>query len=78
MLVFIVFTILLALTMVIGFEIKGARRWIRVPGLSIQPSEFVKPAFAVVAAWLFAQGRTERRFPGHHLHHALPDGGRRC
>ncbi len=50
--------------MVIGFEIKGARRWIHVPGLSIQPSEFVKPAFAVVAAWLFAHGRTSERFPG--------------
>ena len=61
---FIIFTILLALTMVIGFEIKGARRWIHVPGLSIQPSEFVKPAFAVVAAWLFAHGRTSERFPG--------------
>src|SRR3546814_18277197 len=37
---------LLALTLVLGDEIKGARRWISLAGLSLQPSEFVKPAFA--------------------------------
>jgi len=55
---------LLALTFVIGTEIKGARRWIHLPGLSLQPSEFVKPTFAVVAAWLFAMQRKHERFPG--------------
>ncbi|HSU07298.1 MAG TPA: FtsW/RodA/SpoVE family cell cycle protein, partial [Acetobacteraceae bacterium] len=50
-------------TMVVGVEIKGARRWIALPGLSIQPSEFLKPCFAVVAAWLIAEGR-RARFPG--------------
>ncbi|WP_448191180.1 FtsW/RodA/SpoVE family cell cycle protein [Azospirillum sp. sgz301742] len=51
-------------TLVVGVEIKGARRWIHVPGLSIQPSEFIKPAFAVVAAWLFSLSRTNPGFPG--------------
>ena len=46
--------VLLSLTFVIGIEIKGARRWINLPGLSLQPSEFVKPTFAVVTAWLFS------------------------
>ena len=55
---------LLALTFVIGVEIKGARRWINVPGLSLQPSEFVKPTFAVVAAWLFAEQKLHPGFPG--------------
>ena len=41
-----------------GTEIKGARRWISLGFISIQPSEFLKPAFAVVAAWLFASART--------------------
>ena len=36
-----------------GPEIKGAQRWLFFNGLSIQPSEFLKPAFAVVAAWAF-------------------------
>ncbi len=60
----IVALILTAATMVIGVEIKGARRWISLPGMSLQPSEFLKPCFAVVAAWLIAEGRRTRRFPG--------------
>ncbi len=55
---------LTAATMVIGVEIKGARRWIALPGMSLQPSEFLKPCFAVVAAWLMAGGRRSRNFPG--------------
>jgi len=55
---------LLSLTFVIGVEIKGARRWINMPGLSLQPSEFVKPTFAVVAAWLFSEQKLRPRFPG--------------
>lgn len=42
----------------IGTEIKGARRWVPFFGFSLQPSEFVKPAFAVVAAWLIALQKT--------------------
>ena len=38
-----------------GIEIKGSRRWVKILGQSVQPSEFVKPVFAVIAAWLFAQ-----------------------
>jgi cell division protein FtsW len=51
--------LLTAMTLVSGAEIKGARRWLSLPGLSMQPSEFLKPFFAVVAAWLIAQGRRE-------------------
>ena len=51
-------------TMFIGVEIKGARRWIALPGLSVQPSEFLKPCFADVAAWLISEGRRTPRFPG--------------
>ncbi len=51
-------------TLFIGVEIKGARRWIALPGLSLQPSEFLKPCFAVVAAWLISEGR-RARFPGY-------------
>ncbi|WP_291298247.1 FtsW/RodA/SpoVE family cell cycle protein [Elioraea sp.] len=46
-----------AATLIIGAEIKGARRWISLPGMSLQPSEFLKPCFAVLAAWLFAEGQ---------------------
>lgn len=43
-----------------GMEIKGAQRWIHLPGFSLQPSEFVKPAFAIVSAWLISH---QKRFP---------------
>jgi cell division protein FtsW len=68
LLVFCGSVVLLAATFVIGVEIKGARRWISVPGLSsLQPSEFAKPSLAVISAWLLAQSRTERRMPGYFL-----------
>jgi len=55
---------LTAATMVVGMEIKGARRWISLPGMSVQPSEFLKPCFAIVAAWLLSEGKKSPRFPG--------------
>ncbi len=62
---------LLALTFVVGVEIKGARRWINLPGLSLQPSEFVKPTFTVVAAWLFTEQKERPGFPGNAISLAL-------
>jgi cell division protein FtsW len=53
-----------AATMVIGVDIKGARRWISLPGMSIQPSEFLKPCFAIVTAWLLSEAKKSPRFPG--------------
>src|SRR5205085_9940149 len=53
-----------ALTFLIGAEIKGARRWINLPGLSLQPSEFVKPTFTIVAAGPFAAQEARPGFPG--------------
>jgi cell division protein FtsW len=62
---------LTAVTLFAGSEIKGARRWIDLAGLSIQPSEFVKPCFAVVAAWMFAEQHGKRRLPGNAIAIAL-------
>ena len=55
---------LLGLTLVMGTEIKGASRWISLGGFSLQPSEFVKPCFAVVAAWVFSLQHGPDRIPG--------------
>jgi cell division protein FtsW len=54
----------LLLTSFVGIEIKGACRWLDIGGMSIQPSEFVKPAFAVVCAWMFSKQKDEVFFPG--------------
>ncbi len=51
---------LLWLTLRVGVEVKGARRWISFAGNTIQPSEFVKPAFAVIGAWLFSEAMQGR------------------
>ena len=56
---------LMVLTLFIGPEIKGATRWLPVGPYSLQPSELVKPGFAVVAAWMFAEQRLDGRFPGY-------------
>ncbi len=58
-------TLGLLVTPLIGPEIKGATRWLSIGGLSVQPSEFAKPGFAVLAAWLFADWRERGEFPGH-------------
>lgn len=54
----------LIFVLIAGTEIKGAQRWIHLPGFSLQPSEFVKPAFAVTAAWLIARQKDIPNFHG--------------
>jgi cell division protein FtsW len=64
--------LLLVLTLLLGTEIKGASRWLHLFGVSIQPSEFVKPCLAVTAAWMFAAQRDEQaQIPGNLIAIAL-------
>jgi len=51
-------------TLAFGSEIKGARRWISIADFTLQPSEFIKPCFAVIAAWLFAMRSEDGRHSG--------------
>jgi cell division protein FtsW len=44
---------LMFLVPIIGEEKNGARRWINV-GMSLQPSEFLKPGFAIICAWILS------------------------
>ena len=48
----------------IGHEVKGATRWIRIVSFGLQPSEFLKPALIVTAAWLFAEEKRGAPVPG--------------
>ena len=43
---------------------KGATRWFSLGFASFQPSEFLKPGFAILAAWLLAAGQTPDGPPG--------------
>jgi cell division protein FtsW len=63
LLVFAVSIVLVALTPFIGAEIKGARRWLSIFGFSLQPSEFLKPAFIVLTAWMFAESKRNPEMP---------------
>lgn len=62
--VLIVSLVLMLAVLFVGTEVKGARRWISVFGLSLQPSEFMKPAFVVIVAWLFAENARRSDIPG--------------
>ena len=58
---------LMAAALFVGIEIKGARRWGSLAGISIQPSEFMKPAFVVICAWLFSERERGGEMPGYFL-----------
>ncbi|WP_029076189.1 putative lipid II flippase FtsW [Kaistia adipata] len=64
LIVFSISIVLMILTLFVGQEVKGARRWINILGFSIQPSEFVKPAFLVLSAWLFTENSRRNDIPG--------------
>jgi cell division protein FtsW len=53
----------MAWALVGGVEIKGASRWVRIGGHSLQPSEIGKPALVVLLAWLFAESTIRRDVP---------------
>lgn len=63
LLVFAVSLVLVAATPFFGPEIKGARRWLILSGISIQPSEFLKPAFVIIVAWLFGESAKRPDMP---------------
>ena len=46
-----------------GHEINGARRWLSIGGQTLQPSEFLKPGFIVVSAWLLAETKRHPDMP---------------
>ncbi len=59
LLVFCMGMALVIAAILFGVEVKGAKRWI----FGVQPSEFVKPAFVVLAAWAFSEGARRRDVP---------------
>jgi cell division protein FtsW len=60
---FVICLVLTAMTLVFGAEVKGARRWIVLAGITIQPSEFLKPAFVILISWLFAESTKKADMP---------------
>ena len=56
--------VLMVAALYFGVEIKGSRRWIHIAGISVQPSEYLKPAFVIICAWLFSENARRPDIPG--------------
>lgn len=65
LIVFFIGIILLIMTFVMGVEIKGSKRWLSFFGFSLQPSEFVKPAFVIMCAWFLSLSKKNINFPSY-------------
>jgi cell division protein FtsW len=63
LIVFAVSVVLIVATLLVGPEVKGSRRWITLIGVNIQASEAAKPAFVVIASWLFAESARRPEMP---------------
>lgn len=63
--------VMLGVVLVLGTDVNGANRWVRVAGFSLQPSEILKPAFVVFVAWLFAEEDRGAPVPGRLVAFAL-------
>src|SRR5215469_10418531 len=71
LIVFVVSLALTAVTPYFGAEIKGARRWLVIFGMNVQPSEFLKPAFVILIAWLFGETAKRPEMPANSIALAL-------
>ena len=49
--------LVLALASPLGIQVNGARRWLRLGSLTLQPMEFAKVALVFYLAWFFSQKR---------------------
>jgi cell division protein FtsW len=63
LIMFALSVILILATLWLGPEVKGAKRWITILGVNIQASESAKPAFVVLAAWLFSESARKPEMP---------------
>ncbi len=63
LIIFTVSIVLIMATLLLGPEVKGAKRWITILGINIQASESAKPTFVVLVAWLFAKSARRPEMP---------------
>ena len=59
---FIALIILLISLFFFDYEIKGAKRWLRIFNFSFQPSEVIKPFFIILSSWGIAQSIKEKKY----------------
>lgn len=54
-LIFMASLTLMVTILLVGHEVGGAQRWLRIFGMTVQPSELVKPSLILLSGWLLAQ-----------------------
>ncbi len=62
--VFLAALTLMLVVLIFAGEVNGAKRWLYIGSMSLQPSEFAKPGFVIAAAWMLAEGARDPKFPG--------------
>ena len=51
----IFFIVILFIVLLFDYEVNGSKRWLRIYGFTIQPSEFIKPFYFILSAWFIVQ-----------------------
>lgn len=62
---------LLILVLMFSPETKGAKRWLALGSFTLQPSEFMKPFFIIVTAWMLSESKIRQGFKGVRISIAL-------
>ncbi len=57
LIVFILAVIACVAAQFLGADVKGAKRWLYLGPFTLQPSEFLKPSFFIISAWLLSLGK---------------------
>ena len=52
----VITSLLMIIVLLMSYEVNGAKRWIKISSLSIQPSEFLKPFFLIISGWFLSKG----------------------
>jgi len=59
----LIFVFIMILILFMSYEVNGAKRWLQLWwGISVQPSEFLKPCFFVISAWFLSKGIKDQKF----------------
>lgn len=59
----VIFFFCLLFVPLLGENVNGAKRWIHLPGMRFQPSEFLKPVYVVAMAWLLSLRERDSSLP---------------
>lgn len=64
LIIYVVSLLLLLFILFKGHDAKGAKRWLRFMGFSLQPSEMMKPAALVLVSWVLTRRYYDNDFKG--------------